>query len=147
MAKIPYLTNHWAFLAKNPFRGNTQRALTRGASLMRFHGAEVVDNQHSLIILHINSGTECACWPKPEFDPAPEHHPGRLSSSSPPCWRCRYVAAALAGVSVQGGPGGKICARSGPIGDDEMCSAGQWRAKAAAKEVAQPGLAAAGVLL
>eukprot|EP00983_Pelagomonas_calceolata_P058849 1145657-Pelagomonas_calceolata.AAC.3 len=52
----------------------------------------------------------CAGWPKQGFDEAPERHPGHLSSSSPLCWRCCYIAAATATAraSIRGGPGKKF---------------------------------------
>eukprot|EP00983_Pelagomonas_calceolata_P134263 1162042-Pelagomonas_calceolata.AAC.5 len=99
----------------------------------------------------------CTGWPKQWFGRAPECHPGHLSSSSPLRWRCCYIAPAPARAHVQGGPGKKSAvpavtccaaskkhkARDSVFGGSG--SAGQQRAKAAAREVARPGLA--GMLL
>eukprot|EP00983_Pelagomonas_calceolata_P108490 1159464-Pelagomonas_calceolata.AAC.6 len=101
--------------------------------------------------LYIHLTTGCTGWPKRGFDQAPECRPGRPSSSSPHHWRCCYIAAAPARVCVREGPGKKFvvlavtcCAafkkhylRVSVFGG-RCASAGQWRAKCAARK--KPGL-------
>eukprot|EP00983_Pelagomonas_calceolata_P056905 1144845-Pelagomonas_calceolata.AAC.2 len=120
------------FLAKLPFRGGARRALPQGASPMVWEfptsthtrplwpthttsGSEIWDaprkipkNLQVALSCSVEIGTGCTQWPTRGFDQAQERRPGHLSSSSPLCWLCCYIAAAPARACVRGGPGKKF---------------------------------------